>query len=129
MHRPNVFVSVLLLSVVAFAGGCNRSDASQTKSEAAAVAKPDANGRVNIEVTSDGFTPALTHVKVGQPVTLVVTRKVEKTCATEIVMDSEGINRPLPLNEPVEVKFTPSKAGKIPFSCAMHMVSGELVAE
>ncbi len=135
MYRP-VFlraaplVPALLVLGVALGSGCKRGDAEQAKPEVTvAAAKPDANGRLNIEVTSDGFSPSIAHVKVGEPVTLVVTRKVEKTCATEIVMDSQGINRPLPLNEPVEVKVTPTKAGKIPFSCGMHMISGELVAE
>lgn len=123
----------LFLAAMAPAVGCNRTDAAQSKPEAAASAqapaKPDSSGRLHIEVTSDGFSPALAHVKVGEPVTLVVTRKVEKTCATEIVMDEQGINQPLPLNQPVEVKVTPTKPGKLPFSCAMHMISGELVAE
>lgn len=133
MRRPSFLCPALYLAVSALAVGCNRNDASQAKPEAAASAqvagKPDSNGRLNIEVTSDGFSPALAHVKVGEPVTLVVTRKVEKTCATEIVMDGQGVNQPLPLNQPVEVKITPTKAGKIPFTCAMHMISGELVAE
>lgn len=129
--RPAALVPAVLVLGVALGTGCKRGgDAEQAKPEVTvAAAKPDANGRLNIEVTSDGFSPSVAHVKVGEPVTLVVTRKVEKTCATEIVMDSQGVNRPLPLNEPVEVKITPTKAGKIPFSCGMHMISGELVAE
>ena len=84
---------------------------------------------VEITVTADGFVPALTRVKAGQPVTLVVTRKVERTCATDIVIKDFGIKKPLPLNEPVEVTFTPEKPGKVRFACAMDMIAGEISVE
>src|SRR5690242_3975586 len=56
---------------------------------------------ISIEVTSDGFVPAAVTAKAGRPVKLVVTRKVERTCATEIVMKDLGVNQPLPLGKPV----------------------------
>ncbi len=85
--------------------------------------------RVAITVTADGFVPSQTRLKVGQPVTLVVTRKVENTCAKDIVIGDFGVNKPLPQDQPVEITFTPTKPGPIHYSCAMGMVSGELVAE
>jgi len=84
---------------------------------------------IEMSVTSEGFVPAEMKVKAGRPVTLAVTRKVERTCATDIVVKDFGISKPLPLNEPVEVTFTPAKPGKIRFACAMDMIAGELVAE
>ncbi len=86
--------------------------------------------RIDVSVTGDGFvvTKAPT-LKVGQPVTLVVTRTVEKTCATDIVMKDFGVNAPLPLNKPVEVTFTPTKSGDVTFTCAMGMISGSLKVE
>jgi plastocyanin domain-containing protein len=92
-------------------------------------APAQADGRIQIQVTSDGFVPARAKVKVGQPVTLVVTRKTDRTCATEIVIKDYNINQPLPLNQPVEVTFTPKAAGKIRFACGMDMIAGELIAE
>lgn len=86
--------------------------------------------RVEVAVTADGFVvanpPAL---RAGQPVTLVVTRKVERTCATDVVLKAYGISRPLPLNQPVELTFTPSKPGKVHVACAMDMVSTDLSVE
>lgn len=83
--------------------------------------------RVEVAVTGEGFVvenpPTL---KVGQPVTLVVTRSTEKTCATDIVLAEFGISQPLPLNKPVEVTFTPKKAGPVRFACAMDMIAGSL---
>ena len=81
---------------------------------------------VEIAVTSEGFVPAEVTVKHGQPVKLVVTRKVERTCATEIVMKDFGVNQPLPLNQPVTVTLTPKKAGEHRFACGMDMIAGVL---
>jgi plastocyanin domain-containing protein len=84
---------------------------------------------VRIEVTGEGFVPARAAVKAGQPVTLVVTRKTERTCATQIVIKDYGVDRALPVGQAVEVTFTPKKTGPIRYACAMDMVAGELVAE
>jgi plastocyanin domain-containing protein len=81
---------------------------------------------VQIAVTSDGFVPAEVTVKHGQPVKLVVTRQVERTCATEIVMKDFGVNQPLPLHQPVTVTVTPKKAGEHRFACGMDMIAGVL---
>lgn len=103
--------------------------ANSTQHQEKAAPQKLAPQRIEIAVTSEGFVPAQTKAKVGQPVTLVVTRKVERTCATDLVMKDYGINKPLPINVPVEVTLTPRKAGIIRYSCAMDMIAGELVAE
>ena len=84
---------------------------------------------VSLEMTGEGFVPATAAVKAGRPVKLVVTRKTERTCATDIVVKEYGISRPLPLGQAVEVTFTPRRAGPIRYACAMDMVAGTLVAE
>ncbi len=85
--------------------------------------------RIPIAVTKNGFEPTAVVLKAGQPVVLVVTRKVERTCVTDIVLKDYGIKKALPLNRPVEVRFTPRKAGTIRYACAMDMVAGKLVVE
>ena len=85
--------------------------------------------RVVITVTRNGFEPASVHLKAGQPVRLVVTRTVERTCATDIVVSEFGIKKPLPLNKPVAVRFTPRKPGAIRYACAMDMIAGSLIVE
>lgn len=89
----------------------------------------DSTHPLDIAVTSEGFVPARARVKVGEPVTLAVTRTVERTCATEIVIKEYGINKPLPHGQRVDVTFTPTKPGPIRYACAMDMVAGVLVAE
>ena len=84
---------------------------------------------VAIEVTGKGFVPDRAAVKAGRPVTLVVTRKTERTCATEIVVKDYGVNQPLPLGQAVEVTFTPKKAGPVRYACGMDMIAGVLNVE
>ena len=84
---------------------------------------------VSVAVTRKGFEPATIKVKANQPLRLVVTRKVERTCATEIVVKDLGISQALPLGRPVEVRFTPKKSGSIRYACAMDMIAGELIVQ
>ena len=36
---------------------------------------------------------------------------------------------PLPLNQPVEITFTPTKAGKFRYACGMDMITGVIIVE
>jgi plastocyanin domain-containing protein len=81
---------------------------------------------VHLTVTGDGFVPALVVVKAGTPVTLIVTRKTDRTCATEIVMKDFGVNAPLPLDKAVSVTVTPKGPGAYRFACGMDMIAGTL---
>ena len=88
------------------------------------------DGVVQMAVTEAGFEPASVTVKKGQPLKLVITRKTDKTCAKEIVIDDYGINTKLPLNQPVTVAFTPTKSGELKYGCAMDkMIGGVLFVE
>ena len=57
----------------------------------------------------------------------MVTRKTEKTCVTEFVMKSHGIHRPLPLDRPVKISFTPDRAGELRYACGMDMIAGKVI--
>jgi plastocyanin domain-containing protein len=86
--------------------------------------------QVEMSVTEKGFEPQNVRVKAGEPVTLVITRKTDATCATEIVIDEYGINTKLPLNTPVKVAFTPKKTGVLKYGCAMQkMIGGAIKVE
>jgi plastocyanin domain-containing protein len=119
----------LVVLLIAIAGPAFAVDTTvPPKAKAAASTKPAV--RLEVTVTSDGFTVKDPRVlKVGQPVTLVVSRTTERTCATEIVLKEFGISTPLPMNKPVEVTFVPKKAGLVHFACSMDMVSGDLKVE
>ncbi len=88
---------------------------------------PAAPGKIAIAVTEKGFEPATVTVKQGETVTLVVTRKTDKTCATEMMVPTHNIRRELPLHQPVEISLTPTKPGDLRFACGMDMVAGKIV--
>jgi len=85
--------------------------------------------RVAVEVTQEGFVPNEIHAKVGEPITLVVTRKTDLTCAKQFVFADFGVEKELPLDQPVEVTVTPTKAGDLGFACGMDMVTGKLIVQ
>src|SRR5262245_53514892 len=109
--NPKLII-LLALAAIAFAGLA-----------VLAAAKPGAPAvkRVEIAVTSDGFQPAEVKTKAGEPLRLVITRKTDRTCATEIVIKDLGVTKPLPLNEPVTVDITPKKTGQLRYACSMDM--------
>lgn len=94
-------------------------------------AKPAAGARVvELKVTEDCFVPGNVTLKKDEPVKFVVTRTTDATCATELLISGTDIKAELPLNKPVEIAWTPTKAGQVKFGCAMDMmVSGMLLVE
>ena len=116
-----LIISLALLSLA----GCKKAEPPP----AAAPTSP--GGRViTMSVTEKGFEPSNVTLVKDQPVTLIVTRRTEATCASELLIEGTDINVPLPLNQAAEVKWTPAKSGSVKFGCAMDkMVSGLLIVE
>ncbi len=79
---------------------------------------------VQITVTKNGYEPWRVRAWKGVPLTLVVTRTTNETCATEVVLPEYGIDQKLPLGQPVSITFTPTRAGEVRYSCAMNMFQG-----
>ncbi len=117
---------IALLAIAPAIAQCSHHE--QAAAQAPAAAHGDTQ-RIVISVTSEGFVPATTRVEAGKPVTLVVTRKIERTCATEIVVKDFGIRKSLPVGQPVEVTFTPAKPGTIRFACGMDMIAGQVIVD
>jgi plastocyanin domain-containing protein len=87
-----------------------------------------ASGRVEVEVTEAGYLPARIPAKTGQPLTLVITRKTDKTCAREIIFAGQEGKTDLPLNKTVEVTYTPKASGEVKFGCGMGMMVAGVLA-
>ncbi|HEY6101520.1 MAG TPA: cupredoxin domain-containing protein [Anaeromyxobacter sp.] len=87
-------------------------------------APPGERGPVRITVTKNGYEPFRVQATRGRPLTLVLTRTTDETCATEIVIPDAGITRDLPLGQPVTITFTPERTGELRYSCAMRMFQG-----
>jgi RND family efflux transporter MFP subunit len=84
---------------------------------------------VRIIVSEKGFEPARITLSAGAPARLTFIRTTDTTCTTELVVPSLNIRRPLPLNQPVEIEFTPEKPGDIAFACGVGMLSGTVVVQ
>jgi len=89
--------------------------------------RADRDQRVSIAVTERGFEPASVTVQSGRPVTLLVTRRTERTCATGLILRAHGIDEKLPLGRTVAIRFTPEHAGQLTYACPMDMIQGTIV--
>ena len=117
--RPSLLALTLTLASVAPSALCScTGDAG---------AEGPVQNRVEMKITDKGFEPQNLRVKKGEPVTLIITRKTDVTCATEIVIDEYNINVKLPLNQPVTVTFTPTKSGELKYGCAMKKMIGGVI--
>jgi plastocyanin domain-containing protein len=94
----------------------------------AQVQEPQKPPKIEIAITDKGFTPSEATVTPNTPVELVFTRTAERTCATEVVIPSLKVKKPLPLNEAVSIVITPEDKD-ITFSCGMNMLRGKLVVK
>jgi plastocyanin domain-containing protein len=125
-----ILASVALAAVIGF--GVRAVAGEEKKAPAAPAAeKADKKGRtVEVKVTEKGFEPTPVTVKKGEPLTLRITRTTDETCAKELILPDYNIEKELPLNKPVDVEFTPTKAGKLKYGCSMGMmVAGMLIVE
>ena len=107
-----------------------------TMSEVTVATEPEARSAENpsvqqakVVVAEQGFEPAKLTVRAGTPVRITFLRTTDKTCAKEIVFPSLDIRRPLPLNQPVAIEFTPKVPGELGFVCGMNMLRGTIVVE
>lgn len=130
MNKPLLATLVALALTSAPAAGWAQGHAAHGKAAPPkpATARVDEHGVrvIELTVTARGFEPANVQVKAGSPVRLVITRKTDKTCATELVMPDLGIEQPLPLDTPVTVEFTPDHKGTLRYACGMDHVKGIL---
>ena len=104
-------ITLTLITLLAGLAACDRGGA-----------KP--GEPVKITVTKRGYEPWKVQAKKDVPLTLVVTRTTDETCATELVLPEYGIDQKLPLNQPVTITFTPKRTGELKYACAMNMFQG-----
>lgn len=110
---------IVVVALVGAAAGCARGPSTESSEGA----------RFQLAVTDTGFTPGTLTVPAGRPVTLVVTRKTDATCAKEIVFAKQGIHKELPLNRAVVITLPPSPKGELSYTCGMDMVGGKVVVQ
>ena len=84
---------------------------------------------VQLTVTDMGFQPNRVTIKKGQAAVLVITRKTDQTCATEVIFAETGRKYDLPLNQPVRVDLTGVSPGTVHYACGMDMEKGTVTIE
>ena len=122
MSTRTVTIAWSILSIVAV-GAAARADDGK---------RPPAPRRIAISVTEKGFDPSGIQVHKGEEVTLVFTRKTNRTCAKEVLVhldDHQTVDRKLPLDTPVEITATFPKAGELEYACAMSMHGGVITVQ
>jgi plastocyanin domain-containing protein len=114
----------VLVAVAALAGaggaGCNKKTDGASSGAVA-------TGPVAIIVDGDGFKPSTVTFKKGTPGTLIFTRTVDDTCATEVVFPQLNIKKDLPKNTPVTITVPTDKEQKLTFQCGMGMYKSSVV--
>ncbi len=126
-----VTTSVLVAALAAFGiTGCDKSGSSPGQpSQTGAPAAAESTGARTVAVTVDGngFTPSKISVKKNQDVTLRFTRTTDSTCAKKVVFPDLKVEKPLPLNEAVEIKIPTDSARTLAFQCGMGMYKSAVV--
>jgi plastocyanin domain-containing protein len=129
LQRTLQVVTLTLIAALSMACDEHADHASSSAEGAAAPATAGADAPIAVEVSNKGYDPSRVQAKAGQPLTLVFTRTTDQGCGDELVIADHDIQRDLPLNQPVEVTFTPNTAGEITFTCGMGMYDGKVVVK
>jgi plastocyanin domain-containing protein len=116
------FATLILLSLFALPA-CHKSEDSSAPKPVVA------KGDQIIAVTADerGFTPAAVETQLGSKLTLRFTRTSDATCADKVVFPDAGIEKALPLKQPVDVIVPTDKARTLAFQCGMGMFKSTIL--
>jgi plastocyanin domain-containing protein len=114
-RRAASFAAAALLLSAAALAGCSSSNTGTQE--------------VAIYVTEDGFVPAKASVPRGVPVTLVVTRQTDQTCATSFRIPSLDRTVDLPLNQHVRIDLPGGIQDTLQYTCGMEMLHGMVIGK
>jgi plastocyanin domain-containing protein len=119
---------ILCLGLLVTACSTDKASGGEPEPSGGQAAPAASAGRtVKITVTAKGFEPSPIEVEKGKPLTLLVTRKTDDTCAKDLIIPDHSIKRELPLDKEVAISFTPDRAGELTYGCSMdRMVAGVL---
>ncbi|OGM59048.1 hypothetical protein A3A75_05255 [Candidatus Woesebacteria bacterium RIFCSPLOWO2_01_FULL_39_10] len=79
---------------------------------------------VEIKVTSRGYKANASTLKVGVPVSLRLTSENVASCARSFTIPEYNITKVLPETGTTTIEFTPTKTGRLTFTCSMGMYTG-----
>lgn len=102
------------------------SGSQNDKNQNNQVAGINAAGRqeIEIEVSTRGYKSSTKTLKAGVPVTLKLSTKETQGCSRAFTIPEYNISKILPESGTVEVDFTPTKTGRLTYTCSMGMYTG-----
>ncbi|OGM33481.1 hypothetical protein A2803_04775 [Candidatus Woesebacteria bacterium RIFCSPHIGHO2_01_FULL_44_21] len=91
------------------------------------VAGIDSEGKqeVTIDVNSRGYSSSVNTLKAGVPVKLTLKTNNTLGCSRAFTIPSLGIQKVLAETGEETIEFTPTKTGKLAYTCSMGMYSGQ----
>ncbi len=132
-RRTQTSRGVALVALVALAlAACSKKSEGAAGESATASMVAAATGETRIVADEHGFTPSSITVPkgaAGSKAKLMFVRTTDKTCATEVVFPDLQLDKPLPLNVPVEVEIPSDSARTLAFQCGMGMFKGALIVK
>ena len=84
---------------------------------------------VTVKITKKGFEPQELSIQRDAPVRIVFIRQTDQTCGKEVTFPAYKITKPLPLNKPVKIEFTPMQQGELTFTCGMKLLRGKVIVQ
>jgi len=138
MFLKTAGVAVILFGLWNISNGWNLTGITLANGSADIARSVDAAGRpiavanvrgdkqyITTEQNALGYNPNYLRVKAGIPVVWTINSTNSYTCAASISIPAFGILQNLQPG-PNVLEFTPTKAGRIKFSCAMGMITGSI---
>ena len=82
---------------------------------------------VPLTIANTQYLPAALSIPADKPVRLVVDRKEDSSCSSQIVFPKLGITQDLKANGTTVVNLPATKSGTYTMTCGMGMMSGQLI--
>jgi len=123
---------VLVFALINISNGLNLAGADfssqPTEKNTALITDPNVTLEDGVQVVqmtenSEGYSPNSFTIQKGVPVKWIVKATAPYSCASVLLLPKYQIRKFLTAGENV-INFTPTEAGKLPFSCSMGMYKG-----
>jgi heme/copper-type cytochrome/quinol oxidase subunit 2 len=90
------------------------------------VADVNAEGKqeVSIKVANNGYSSSVQTLKVGVPVKLTLNTQATQGCSRAFTIPTMNISKLLPESGETTIEFTPTKTGRLAYTCSMGMYTG-----
>jgi hypothetical protein len=82
--------------------------------------------KIRVVIKQKGYEPESLQLKRGVPAEITFYRADANNCGEKLVFKELGIEKTLPVGQPVVVQFTPEQEGSYNFTCGMNMYRGTL---